>query len=143
MKTYYVFMINKEFKTLTKDDPYILFKLLETIYTLERRKLSIGINLFEQVANTFEKAEVDKYIFNKNNDNNYYMGFKNNHKIYNKYRKEFLSIKTHFAYLLIKTNINNKKVFENLFINKNLFVCDFKNKDYFWIENVVDNFNKV
>ncbi len=137
MRTFYVFNINKEFSILTKDSPYNLYKTLENVYYLEECDLSLGMNIFDQVAVPFQKIEINKFIYNSFKDNDFYTMFNNKHKMYNKYKDELLNIKTYNTHLLIKTNISKKNIFENICINNNLFVCDFKNKDYFWIEKIL------
>lgn len=137
MRNFYIFYINKEFKILSKDNPYNLYRTMENIYYLDKQDLSIGTSLFEQVAVPFDKSEVNKFIFNNLRDNDFYMTSRNSHKMYNKYKNETFIIETHFAYLSLKTNINKKDVFKNLYMNPNLFVCDFENKDYFWLENIL------
>ncbi len=139
MRTFYIFYINKEFKILTKDNPYNLYRTLENIYYLDKHDFSLGINLFDQIAIPFKKDDVNKFIFNNFKDNDHYRNIKNTHKIYNKYREETLDIETHFAYILMKTNINKKNIFQNININNNLFVCDFSNKDYFWLDKILVN----
>ncbi len=138
MRTFYVFYINKEFKILTKDNPYNLFKTLENIYYMEKNDLFLGMNLFEQVAIPFQKDITNKFIFNNFKEDDFYTMNRNNHKVYNKYRDETLNIETHFTYLLLKTNMTKTSIFEKIYLNPNLFVCDFQNKDYFWIDRVLN-----
>ncbi len=137
MRTFYVFYINKEFKILTKENPYNLYKALENIYYLGGDELSLGINLFEQMAIPFKKNDVNTFIFDNFKDNDFYTMNRNKHKMYNKYRDETLNIETHFTYIKLTTNINKKSVFEKIYLNPNLFVCDFKNKDYFWVDKIL------
>lgn len=137
MRKFYVFYINNEFKKIAGTNPYNLYKTMENIYFLEKNDLSIGMNLFEQVAIPFDKNKMNKFIFENFKENDYYMNNRNTHRMYNKYRDETLIIETHFAYISIKTNISKKCIFKNIYLNKNLFVCDFENKDYFWIEKVL------
>lgn len=136
MRNFYVFYINNEFKKLSLDNPYNLYKTMENIYYLEKSDLSLGASLFEQVAVPFKKEDVNKFIFENYKDDDFYINNRNNHRVYNKYRDETLIIKTHFAYLSLKTNISRKEVFKSIYVNSNLFVCDFENKDYFWLEKI-------
>ncbi len=140
MRTFYIFYINKEFKILTKDNPYNLYKALENIYYFDKDDMYTGMNIFDQVAIPFKKEEVNDYIFNNFKDNDFYMMNKNKHKFFNKYRDEKILIKTNLTHIYLKTNMSNKYVFENININPNLFACDFQNNDYFWVDNIL-NFN--
>ncbi len=137
MRTFYIFYINKEFKILTKDNPYNLYQTLENIYYMGKNEINLGLNLFEQIAVPFQKNDVNKFLFDNFKDNDFYMMNKNSHKVYNKYRDETLVLKTHLTHLTLKTNINKKNIFEKIYLNPNLFVCDFKNKDYFWVEKII------
>ena len=40
------------------------------------------------------------------------------------------------SFILLKTNIINKNIRRFLPLNE-LFACDFENKDYFWLEELV------
>ena len=40
------------------------------------------------------------------------------------------------AFLLLSSNILKPSFLSDLKEYKNLFVCDFKNKDYFWLESL-------
>ncbi len=137
MRTFYIFNINKEFRILTKENPYNLYKTLEDMYYLEKCDLDIGLNIFEQVAIPFDKYSVNTFIFNNFKEDDFYTMNRNSHKLYNKYRDEKFNIETKLAYIKLKTNISGKKVFSNLQYNSNMFVCDFKNKDYFWLDKVL------
>ncbi len=137
MRTFYIFYINKEFKTLTKDNPYNLYKILENIYLLDKNDVNLGIDLFDQIAIPFEKNRVNTFIYDNFKNNDFYSKNFNTHKMYNKYRDERFKIETHLAYISLKTNINKKTIFEKIFLNPNLFVCDFKNKDYFWVDKIL------
>lgn len=138
MRNFYIFYINKEFKNIMHDNPYSLFKTLENIYYLDKSDLEIGSVMFDQIAVPFKKDDVNKYIFNSFKDNDFYMNIRNSHKLYNKYREEYMDLETHFAYLKLNTNMSKVKVFEKIYINTNLFVCDFANKDYFWVDKVLE-----
>ncbi|MFI3260230.1 MAG: sporulation inhibitor of replication protein SirA [bacterium] len=140
MRTFYIFYINNEFKVLARSNPYNLFKTMETIYYLDKHDLSVGANLFEQVAIPFDREKLNQFIYKNHEDNDFYTKNRNTHKIYNKYRDENTVIETHLAYLSLKTNVNKKEVFKKVHINDNMFVCDFENKDYFWLDKVI---NKV
>jgi hypothetical protein len=137
LRTFYIFNISKELAILCKDNPYNLFKTLEGVYYLNEADLNYGMSLFESVAIPFHKTEINNEIYKTYKDNDFYSlkGYK--HKIYNKYKDELTEIDIHSAFLLLKTNTNKKTVFQNLLFNNNLFVCDFKNKDYFWLDKLI------
>ena len=137
MRTFYIFNISNDLARLTKDAPYNLFKTLEGVYYLDKSNLNIGLELFDQIAIPFHKNDINKLLFDTYKDNDFYMTKGNKHRIYNKYLKEITEMEVHFAFILIKTNSSKKNIFQNILINKNLFACDFKNKDYFWLDRLI------
>ena len=137
MRTFYIFYINEEFKILNKENPYNLFKALEQIYYLDKEEISLGVALFETIAIPFDLDNLNKFVFDNYKDNDFYTNNRNTHKIYNKYRDETLLLKTSKTYMQLKTNIRKSDYLKNIAINNNLFVCDFHNKDYFWIDKIL------
>ena len=111
---------------------YILYQTLESIYHLKKKNLNYGFSLFRQLCNPFDikiiktyiKFKYGKYIQSKNN--RFY--FKNN------YINEITMVKLGYAHIRIKSNIILPKVLKIFeFYNQKIFVCDFKNKDFFWL----------
>ena len=61
----------------------------------------------------------------------------NNHIINNIYKDEVSILKAKRAYILINSNRSYTDFFNILATeNKNYFVCDFKNKDYFFLSSI-------
>ena len=61
----------------------------------------------------------------------------NNHIINNLYKDEISALKVKNSYILINSNKNYTEFFNVLLIeNPNYFVCDFINKDYFFLSNI-------
>ena len=135
MRTFYVFKINKEMSILLKDSPYNLYKTLEGIYFLNKEYVSYGACLLEQLISLIDVAKFDRLLYEKNKDNDFYMKIGSHHKIVNKYRKEETNIFVKRTHLLITTNVLSKNL--SMFLDSNnLFVCDFYNKDYFWLSKI-------
>ncbi len=137
MRTFYIFNISDYLANLTKDNPYNLFRTLEGVYYLDKNDLDLGVSLFEQIAIPFHKEEIGKLIYDTYKNNDFYTKVGNKHRIYNKYLDEIVEMEPRCTYILLKTNTSKKNIFQNLLINKNLFACDFKNKDYFWIDRLI------
>ncbi len=137
MRTFYIFNISDYLATLTKDNPYNLFRTLEGVYYLDKNDLDLGISLFDQIAVPFHKEEISQLIYDTYKNNDFYTVVGNKHRIYNKYLDELVEMEPRCTYILLKTNASKKNIFQNLLINKNLFACDFKNKDYFWLDKLV------
>lgn len=136
MRTFYIFKINKELATLTKDSPYSMFKSMEQIYKLDKKDFSIGLKLFEQLAVPIDYDKINKTIYKKYKDNDYYMKYRNVHKINNRYKPEDTKLTVNRVYLLLESNIIKPLFLKTLNIDNDLFVCDFENKDYFWLESL-------
>ena len=136
MRTFYIFKINKEMGILLKESPYNLFKSLESIYLLDKASVGYGKELLDQIIVPIDKVKFNKLIYEKNKDNDFYMKIGDNHRIFNKYRKEETNILVKNSHILMKTNIISKNIQKFLPLN-GLFACDFENKDYFWLEELV------
>jgi len=136
MRTFYIFRINKEMGILLKDSPYNLFKSLEDIYLLDKTSIGIGKDLLDQIIVPIDKLKYNKLIYELNKDNDFYMKTGDTHKVVNKYRKEETTITVKNSHILLKTNIINRDIKKFLPITE-AFACDFQNKDYFWLEELI------
>ncbi len=138
VRTFYIFKINRELQILLLEHPYTLFKTLESIYLLDRESVSIGKEMLEQLTKIIDTKAYNKMIYEKNKDNDFYLKVGNNHRIYNKYRGEETNIYVKNTHILLTTNVLPQNI--NLFLPTNdLFVCDFANRDYFWLSKLVYN----
>ena len=136
MRAFYIFKINKEMGVLLKDSPYNLYKSLEDIYLLDKTSIGIGKDLLDQLIVPIDKERYNRLIYELNKDNDFYMKNGDTHKVVNKYRKEETIITVKNSHILLKTNIINRDIKKFLPITE-LFVCDFQNKDYFWLEQLI------
>lgn len=136
MRTFHIFDVNSSIVNLTRDDSYPLFYSFLKIKNLGSADLSIGINLYEQIATPIDKNKFSKNIYNHYKESDFYSKYQNEHSYINKYRdeKSFLKIKN--AYMKIDTNKDYPEFFKYLKKKNSLFVCDFDNKDYFWINDI-------
>lgn len=136
MRTFYIFKINREMGILLKDSPYNLFKSLEDIYLLDKSNISLGKDLLDQLIVPIDRVKYNKIIYDMNKDNDFYMKSGDMHKIINKYRKEETTIVVKNSHILLKTNIISRDIKKYLPIEA-MFACDFSNKDYFWLEQLI------
>jgi len=136
MRTFYIFKINNEFKSLTNDIPYNLYKTFETIYNFSNQDFSLAYDLFNKVALPFNKKKLNVNIFANNRSNNNYSKVNNIHFINNYYTDEKTELVVKKTHLLLKTTVLMPAFFNDLKYG-DLFVCDFENKDYFWLENLI------
>ncbi len=136
MRTFYIFKIKEEFATLTKNNPYHLFKMFSYIYNLEQSEINKGADLFFKLTIPFPSKKLDITLFKKYQDNYFYTKFKNVHQINNLYSKEESKLIVHNNFLVLKSNLIRPTFLQVLQEEKNLYLCDFENKDYFWLESI-------
>lgn len=137
MRTFYIFLIKKHFKILNIHNPYNLYKELETISKSTKYNIDANMNKFNQL-----KQDINKELLNNNTYSYYknkitYTKTNNIHSINNFFTKENTKLIINKTYIVIKTNKPNPSFIEYLKnINNNFFVCDFDNKDYFWLSKI-------
>ena len=135
MRVYYLFKVNNYFYYMYKNKPFKMYKMLEEIYHTKNSDVVLTYRMFEQIASPFNKNKVNNYIDNYLKDKVYYMRSNNIHLISNNIEYSKLSVSN--SNLKIKTNINFTSFFDILDnYADNIFVCDFINKDYFWLQNI-------
>ena len=137
MRTFYIFKINKEMAILTKDTPYNIFKNMEGIRKYKKDNVSFCYNIYDQIITPINLRSFNRRILNSYKDNVYYQKYRNIHSIYNKYKPEETKLTIKNTYLLLETNSIKPSFLKELTFDRDLFVCDFENKDYFWIEQVI------
>ncbi len=138
LRTYYIFNINKQFSNMYKNSPYKMYKILEELYHTNEYDMVLTYHVFEQIAKTFNKTILNEYLYYNLKHNTYYHKNSNIHIIANNY--EYTKLVINNANLKIRSNINFSSVFKilNLYY-EDLFVCDFVNKDYFWLSKILEN----
>lgn len=137
MRTFYLFKINKEFCNLTKNCPLNLFKSLEEIYYTDKTNVDMAYNIFEQIIEPFKDNVLNKNLFDNYQENVNYTKFNNVHMINDFYSDEQSKLIINKSFMLLKTNVTNPDFLKRLVNEKNIFVCDFMNKDYFWLESIL------
>lgn len=138
MRVYYIFKINKYFSYIYNNKPYKLYKMIEEIFHVNNYDMILSYKIYEQVAITFNKEQFNKYLKNKYSLDKYYLTNKSSH-IYSNIN-EYSKLVVNNSNLKIKTNVNNPIFFKDVVeYSDNIFVCDFINKDYFWLEKIIKN----
>ena len=135
MRVYYLFKINDSFSKLYYNKTYYLYKMLEQISLSSKNDFIISYRLFEQMAIPYNKDDVNSSIYRKFCFDENYKKTLNKHVLDNKVEKTKLTV--YNTYIKIKTNKNITEFFKVLSNEENIFVCDFNNKDYFWLEELV------
>lgn len=137
MRKFYIFNINYEFTILNSDNGLDLYKQMESIHNLDKDNFYNAIKLYETIAHTIDKNDLNKEIYKKYKDNYFYTKYKNTHMINNYYRKEESKLTINKAYLILESNVIKPTFLKDL-KNKCLFACDFDNKDYFWLDKLAN-----
>ncbi len=135
MRTFYVFKINNMFQTFYNDKSSILFKMFNEIYNSKDDDLINNFRLFEKITIPFNKRIFNNFIMLKHRDDIYYDKKENKHFINSDNEMTKLTVNT--THLKIKTNKNVNSFIKDIIDSKeNVFVIDFKNKDYFWLNQI-------
>ena len=129
--------MRKEFKNLYSSNPGNLYNILKRLYSMKKEQLSLGFNLFSQLVEKNNKTELNKNIFIKYHKDLVYSKNGNEHIINNLYKDEVSILTVKSAYILVTVNKNYSSFFSVISeFGDEYFVCDFNNKDYFWINDI-------
>ena len=135
MRTFYIFKINNMFQTFYNDKSNILFKMFNEIYSSNDQDLINKFRLFEQITIPINKKIFNDYIMLKHRDDIFYTKNDNVHTIEND--KEISRLTINNTFLKIKSNKNINSFIKDIVDSKEcLFIIDFKNKDYFWVNEI-------
>lgn len=142
MRTYYAFIIKDSLMNFYDDRPYSLYRILEQIYKLKSSDIMFGYRLLEQVTKPFGVRNINKFIYKKHFDEVEYSRIDDGHLINNLYSDEITFLKAFNSHVKIKTNNDCSSFFNSIQeYNENIFICDFDNQDFFWVNKI--NFQTV
>lgn len=135
MRKYYLFIIKDEYYNKYRYSPYLLYKALYYLYKMNSYDLENGIYLYNKFCSIISKNVIINYIKNKYEYTNY---SKKIIKLSSILEKTYIQV--NYSCIIILTNVNNPYIFKILNIyNKKLFVCDFFNKDYFFLKDSINS----
>ena len=134
MRTYHIFKINSDISRLYYNRGYYLYKMFEGIFLSNIGDLDKNINVYKKLVLSYNVKKINSILYRSNLKENNYDKELNSHKINKKDEKTKLLI--HDSFIKIKSNINFPLFFKDLKKEKNLFVCDFVNRDYFWLDKI-------
>ena len=134
MRVDYLIKITDSFSKLYYNKTYYLYKMLEQISLSSKNDFIISYRLFEQMAVPYNKTDVNSRIYRKYALDDNYKKTLNKHILDDGVEKTKLTV--YNTYIKIKTNKNITSFFKILSSEENVFVCDFSNKDYFWLNKV-------
>ena len=138
MRTFYIYNINDFLCSVYGEYPYKLYMMLEEVYYTNKHDLVRASGLYEQIITNFNKLYMNNYLIANNKIDSYYYNKCNLHLISS--RGEYSRLVVSSYCIKVKTNLNYPKFFYD--INKysdRIFICDFENRDYFWLNRVVKN----
>lgn len=129
MRKYYLFIIKPEYHKSFQSKPKVLFETLYNLYQLKDPNFTYGISLFDSICQPFSVKLLNNYIQNR-----YTCTLKSDKVIQVHSVKERTFLQINHACIIVKSNVNFPEVMKIFQIyNKNIFVCDFQNNDYFWL----------
>lgn len=139
MRLYYVFNIKNEVMNLYKDKTSSLYRILENIYYMHEEDINYGFSIFKQITNKNKVLEINQDIYTKLHNSLVYTKIDNEHIINDLYRDEVSILKIKSSHLIIESNKSISSFFKTLLeINNNYFVCDFKEKEFFFINEIAN-----
>lgn len=134
MRKYYLFIVRNDFYEVYKDNSFVLYKTLENLWKIKKNDFSYGLSLYDALCQTFDVDLLNRYFRGKYQ--NRIMSDKNRHIIVNKQKKYYVLIELHYSCTIVLTNINMPNVLRDFnYYNRRIFVCDFVNEDFFWLNN--------
>ena len=135
MRTYYIFKINDELKTMYNKKSNNIYKLLNSIRLSDIKDKNRINKLYKRITKTINKKLVNDYIIRNHLNDFYYKKIGIYHELSNEVENSILIVNN--TYIKIVTNNNISTFFKDLyFINDNYFLIDFDNKDYFYLEDL-------
>ena len=139
MRLYYVFNIKNEICELYKDKPASLYRILENIYYMHEEDINYGFAIFKQLTNKNKVMELNNNIYIKYHKDLVYSKIDNEHIINDLYHDEVSILRIKSSHLVIESNKSISSFFKVLLdINSNYFICDFKDKDFFFISEITN-----
>jgi len=134
MKEFFVFNVKEEFYKLYKDKTSELFFIFNRIYYMKEVDKEYGYNLFSSMSNFLDKDYINNFFNKRYSDKIMYSYNNSEHIINNLFLNEISILTVKNSNIRIESNVDNPSFFNDLRDLKGFyFVCDFKNKDYFFI----------
>ena len=135
MRKFFCFKIKDEYYELTKNNPKELYNVINDLYHSKDYEINYSISFFKEIRIPFNKSLLNSNIYNSYCDKYNYRKINDTHMFNDYYTKEDTSLTVYNNYLVIKTNTNFPEFLKSLSKKENIFVIDFKYKDYFWLSS--------
>lgn len=134
MRTYYIFNVNKFYRYMYKNNPFKMYKIFEEIYYSRNYDNIKTFRVMEEVSVPFNKIMLNEYIYF---EYKLKYGYKRKDNIHILNTDEKTTLRINNYNIKIETDSNYSTFFDDIkSYNSNLFVCDFDNKDYFWLSKL-------
>ena len=128
MRKYYLFLIKDIYVNSYYNKRNILYQTLKSLYEI-KGYINYSLSVYNQICNIIDYHLLINYFNNKKNI------IKRNNSFYIINDTENTYINISYSCIIIMTNNNFSSIFKILKLySKSIFVCDFINNDYFWIE---------
>ncbi len=134
MRHFYLFDINNNI-SIDKTHPYGLYKLFLELYH-SKGNYRYYNKIYGSIIKPIKRKLLNNNIYNLYKNNVYYTKFMNEHFYYNYLDKEETKLCINNSYIRIDSNNVKPAFFKYLNKYSNLFVCDFDNEDYFYLESI-------
>ena len=137
MRRFYIFSIREELLVLYKDNPSNLYKIIKIIYKMKENDFTYGYNLFKQICIRIDNLELSNRLYLTMHNDLIYTKLDNEHIINNLYKDKIIILKIKKSHMLLDCNGSYSTFFNFLNkYNKNYFICDFKENDYFFLSDI-------
>ncbi len=138
MRTFLVFLINDSYYSLYKNYPSSIYNILNQLNHLKKDNLMFANNILKNMTDEIDKEELDKNLFIKLHTDIPYSKRGSIHIYNNFYLGEVTTMEIRYKYIKITSSKDHNYFLQSLKeFNKKFFVCDFKNCDYFFIDDLV------
>lgn len=116
------------------NNPFKMYKIFEEIYYSKDYDNIKTFRVMEEVAIPFNKIMLNEYIYY---EYKLKYGYKRKDNVHILNTDEKTTLRINNYNIKIETDSNYSIFFDDIkSYNPNLFVCDFDNKDYFWLSKL-------
>ena len=117
-----------------KNNPFKMYKIFEEIYYSRNYDSFKTYRIMEEVSVPFNKVMLNEYIYY---EYKLKYGYRREDNIHILNTSEKTKLRINNYNIKIETDSNYSIFFDDIKnYNSNLFVCDFENKDYFWLSKL-------
>ena len=135
MRTYYLFKINKILNPVYETKTNNIYKMLSKINSLDKKEFVLAKKLYTKIVIPIDKHRIDNHLLMSHINDMYYTKNNNVHTLYSDLEESRVII--YNTYIKIITTKNISSFFKDMYtINKDFFVVDFNNKDYFYLSSL-------